>query len=261
MRLLLSALLLSAVTFSAQAEPQPAKVDSATIVKAGVMKFGDTPEVINDGKISTGQRTTAQDVQVTDETTTIPLSLNRVFGLEFKLAGTPADGRARLRVVWRYPNDGIKSPGGKSKYSDAYEDTFNIGSTEALYWYLGASYTLVPGRWTVELWDGERRLLSADFNLGKPSAGDGVSVESKKPDDSTPANVEAPDAAETSPGTDAGNAARTPQPTTTPAPSAPADIKPAAPAATPAPDAGNDAGNAAGASTTPSEPAAPAPQP
>jgi hypothetical protein len=102
-------------------------------------------------------------------TTTIPAREDTVFGAEFAIFGSPRGTVVPLRVVWRYPQPGIIDPRTSiAKFVDEYMDDVELGSNRTWYWKLGGRETLVPGVWTFELWQGNRKLVSQEFTLVRP---------------------------------------------------------------------------------------------
>jgi Domain of unknown function (DUF3859) len=167
MRVLL-ALLLATVGWSA-AQAQSGRIDRIDALKPGIFVFGDTPKSIQDRSISTGQRTEAKEIRNVEVTTLIPARKDTVFGVEGMVVGSPNGASVPVRVVWRYPEPGLTNPDtGITKYLDDYTERRTIGQSVTYYWNLGSEWTLVPGVWTLELYQGERLLLTQRFTLVRP---------------------------------------------------------------------------------------------
>ena len=172
MRAILVALLLIGGLMPVRAE---GVVNRAVITGAGLFKLG-TMKTISDPSISTGQRTQAAGVEndqhsVSDgptlvrRTTTITAGPDVVFGINVRLIGEPAGATAPIRVVWRYPQPGLRNPNGTVKFTDEYEETRGVDEKTTYYWALGPEWTLVPGEWTIELWSGGKMLVKQAFQL------------------------------------------------------------------------------------------------
>jgi len=123
-------------------------------------------KTINDSSISTGQRTQAI-ATLTKSANRIELAENTVFGFFFVLDGQPRNASVKVRVIWRYPDPGIKA-GDKMKFSDEYETQLQLSHKQWLYWNTGDIWNEVPtGIWTCELWYGERRITRQDFEVAR----------------------------------------------------------------------------------------------
>jgi hypothetical protein len=162
------ALLLATVGWSV-AQAQSARIDRIDGQKPGIFVFDSTPKSIQDQNISTGQRTEAKEVRNVEITTLIPARKDTVFGIEGMVVGSPNGASVPVRVVWRYPEPGLTNPAtGITKYVDDYTERRTIGQSVTYYWNLGSEWTLVPGVWVLELYQGDRRLLTQKFTLVQP---------------------------------------------------------------------------------------------
>lgn len=138
-------------------------IDGIKGIERGYMEITES-KTINDSSISTGQRTEAT-ATLTKSANRIELAENVVFGFFFVLDGQPSNASAKMRVIWRYPDPGIKS-GDKMKFSDEYDADILLNDKQWLYWNAGDIWRDVPtGIWTCELWYGERRITRQDFEV------------------------------------------------------------------------------------------------
>jgi hypothetical protein len=165
MRAILTCLIL--VLSAPTAVAQSARISGIDVVGFGLMN----PEKLvikKDESISTGQILTAK-ATLSKSTSTIPAKLGTSFGIVADINGEQDGRETVVTVVWIYPEPGIKNPeGGAAKRRDQYDDQRRIGETGAkFYWALNAEYVLVPGKWTVELWQSDRKLASKTFTLIK----------------------------------------------------------------------------------------------
>ncbi len=102
------------------------------------------------------------------ETTTnvIPLCLGTGFGMRFRIVGAPAGALADIVAIWRFPPPGLAVPG--STYpavSDEYTYRDTVGSEAYQTYTFDHRWELVPGTWTLEIWNKDRRLASHDFTV------------------------------------------------------------------------------------------------
>ena len=163
MRLLLPGLLLACGLSWAQAQG----VTGVEVTGAGLMELREV-QTHDDAQISTGHRYGATSATVVERTTVIKLKKGIVIGLTAIIRGSPKGQRIPLRVVWRYPQPGMRNPDtGVAKLDDQFETREKLGDETFFYWQLGAEWALVPGEWTFELWDGNRMLAQQSFTLVK----------------------------------------------------------------------------------------------
>ena len=165
MRIVLAFLLMMCGFTAAHAQ---VKVDGADVVERGLYKI-EKVEAIKDAAISAGQRTEAEEVKLVESAWRIQAKKDIVIGLKVKLSGRPHGRIVPLRVVWRYPEPGLRNPNtGTTMFRDEYVDSKSrIGGTRIFYWSMSEEWTLVPGTWTFELWHNDRLLVKQDFALSK----------------------------------------------------------------------------------------------
>ncbi len=149
------------------AQAQTPRIDRLDGVKPGVVSLGEVKKVTDDN-ISTGERFEGGAPKSVSVTKNISIKLGTVFGVQVHIIGKPAGANVPIRIIWRYPEPGLKSPTtGTTKFSDEYTDSRRIGASPIFYWKLGEEWVLVPGIWTLELWQGDRKLLAQEFVLTK----------------------------------------------------------------------------------------------
>ena len=149
------------------------RIESAKITGYGIFGAGESKSE-TDPSISTGQRVNHDGTKLVKHTSTIALHEGEnklIFGAEVALKGSPRGYAPRIRVVWLYPRPGLANPNtGKVSLRDEYEVTdWKVGNTYNFYWTLDASApgVWVPGRWTLQLWQGDRLLAEQAFELVK----------------------------------------------------------------------------------------------
>lgn len=98
--------------------------------------------------------------------TKIEASRGVVIGAELTVIGAPRHAKVPIKVVWRYPEPGLTNPESKATTtSDEYTDTQTIGEKFPIFWGLTQDWHLVPGIWTLEVWHGERKLVTQPFQI------------------------------------------------------------------------------------------------
>ena len=161
MRFLLTALFIAAGFGIAQAKT---RIDGAQVIERGYYELGKT-KTISDSSISTGQRTEAT-ATLKQSAARIEVENGTVLGFSFIVKGQPREGNVTMRVIWRYPDPGMKNPAtGKTKYTDEYDTPVAMNSKQTFYWSVGDPWQQVPGIWTCEIWHGQRRVVRQDFEV------------------------------------------------------------------------------------------------
>lgn len=113
--------------------------------------------------------TDVTNVHLAKKTHTIPLSKGVDFGFQYEAVGSPLGEKATLHFVVIYPPPGISKPGSSSPIPrDEYDQKVRIGVKGSYDGYeLANDWELVPGDWTLEIWNGPTRLASETFTLVK----------------------------------------------------------------------------------------------
>lgn len=123
---------------------------------------------ISDSSISTGNRSVSAGIENSEITTLITARTGTVFGAEFAAVGAPQGARVPVKIVWRYPQPGLKNPNGAAaRLVDEYMGVLEIGRTSHFYWEIAQAWQIVPGVWTIEIWYADRKLASQNFTVVK----------------------------------------------------------------------------------------------
>lgn len=159
----------AAMLFAAQpALAQPVTVERVETTRPGVYEI-EVAKPIPDARVATGTRVEARAYKNVKVGTQIDLKLGIIIGVELTVIGSPRRGKVPLRVVWHYPEPGLTNPDTKTaKKSDEYTDTQLIGDKFPIFWGLTQDWHLVPGTWTLEVWQGDRKLATQTFELKRP---------------------------------------------------------------------------------------------
>ena len=89
------------------------------------------------------------------------------FGARFRSSGEPRGARATLRSVWKIPEPGIHNPTNNNTFRQSVVDfTTAIGSVHWRGYGFDQPWEVVPGTWTIEIWQGDRKLLEHSFTIG-----------------------------------------------------------------------------------------------
>ena len=146
---------------------QSLKIERIEVARPGTYEI-EVGKPIPDPGVATGNRVEARAYKSLKVGGRIEAKLGTVIGAELTIVGAPRRGKVPLKVVWRYPAPGLTNPESKAnKSSDEYTDTQLIGEKFPIFWGLTQDWHLVPGTWTLEIFHGERRLVSQPFELVK----------------------------------------------------------------------------------------------
>jgi hypothetical protein len=143
-------------------------VERIDVTRPGVYEI-EVAKPIADARVATGVRVEARAYKNTKIGTRIDAKLGTVIGAELTLVGSPRRGKVPLKVVWRYPEPGLTNPETKvTKKSDEYTDVQLIGDKFPVFWGLTQDWHLVPGTWTLEVWQGDHKLVTQTFDIVRP---------------------------------------------------------------------------------------------
>ena len=99
-------------------------------------------------------------------TDTIPTCLGTRFGILYRLVGAPVGAALNIVAVNKFPAPGLAMPGVAAPIrEDRYRDIGRIGGEGLSSYQFDNQWEMVPGIWAIELWSGDRKLASRDFNV------------------------------------------------------------------------------------------------
>ena len=150
------------------ARAQDMQVDRLEVVESG---FYDTAKTTVTGA-APAAGAVAGSVQEVREVTLLaesPATTARVgigFGVRSRSYGARDGERAMLRAVWKIPPPGIVNPSNGSTFHESVADfTTRIGTSHMRGYSFDEAWEVVPGTWTVEIWQGDRKLLEKSFEI------------------------------------------------------------------------------------------------
>ncbi len=101
-------------------------------------------------------------------TRTVPMQLGVHFGFHYTVVGAPAGAMAPLRMVTYFPPPGLRNPKAPQPIlRHEYTRNTAIGLSQFHDYSFDDPWELVPGTWTMEIWYGDRKLLSQSFTVVK----------------------------------------------------------------------------------------------
>ena len=156
-----------AAAWVADARAQDMRVDRLELLEAG---FYDVAKATVAGTTPAAGTVTGA-VQELRNVTLSPATTARVgvgFGVRFRSFGARDGERAMLRSVWKIPAPGIVNPNdGKTYLESAADFPTTIGSNHLRGYAFEQPWEIVPGAWTLEIWQGDRKLLEKSFEIKK----------------------------------------------------------------------------------------------
>jgi uncharacterized protein DUF3859 len=104
------------------------------------------------------------DIRHVSTTWTIPARHEVEFGLKYRVTGAPG-GKLTLKRLWLLPGSGFLPPGKEPIKQLVRFDTVSTGGIVLASYGFDDPWELVPGPWTLEIWDDDKKLFSQTFNV------------------------------------------------------------------------------------------------
>jgi Domain of unknown function (DUF3859) len=156
------------VMSAAPARAQDMRVDRLEIVEAGFYDH-KAATVTSTSRVGGTVAGTVDELAEVKIMTQPPAQTARVgigFGVRFRSFGERNGERAILRSVWKIPAPGIVNPTTQTAYRDSTaEFTTRIGTSHWRGYAFNEAWEVVPGTWTLEIWQGDRKLLEKSFEI------------------------------------------------------------------------------------------------
>jgi hypothetical protein len=151
-----------------QARAEDPRVDRIEIVAAGFYDATSTKIVGATAAPAAAASKTNQlgDVVLMSDPPATTARAGIGFGVRFRTSGEPRGARATLRSVWKIPPPGIHNPNNDNTYRQSVVDfTTVIGGVHWRGYGFDEPWEVVPGEWTLEIWQGDRKLLEKSFAI------------------------------------------------------------------------------------------------
>jgi len=149
---------------------QPPSVEGIDITNRGIYEI-EVKKKIDDENLVGSYRDIVTNIRRIKTTTNIPARLCISFGLEYIIVGAPSGVEIPIKMVTRFPKQGLYNP--DTKLTVHWNETVvnrTIGKAHFRSYTLDKEWEVVPGVWTFELWYQGRRLVEQMFNLVEPCA-------------------------------------------------------------------------------------------
>jgi hypothetical protein len=150
------------------AEAEDARVDRLEFVESGFYDAGTVTVVGATLSPGAASRKTLDlgDVHLIPDPPATGAHVGLGFGVRFRTLGGPSGARVVLRSVWRIPAPGIHNPSNGNAFRESVADfTAVIGDPHMRGYQFDAPWEVVPGTWTIEIWQGDRKLLEKSLAI------------------------------------------------------------------------------------------------
>jgi Domain of unknown function (DUF3859) len=143
-----------------------------TIKRVEIVEFGiysvKVEKSVSAVGAASGYRNELSNERLVTATDTMPARLGVNFGFRYQIIGNNG-ATVTLKKVTLIPQPGIQNPKtGDTKIRGEISFERVVGGKYYTGFGFDDSWEVVPGIWTIELWDGDRKLASQSFNLVKP---------------------------------------------------------------------------------------------
>lgn len=157
-------------------------VQSIEITEYGIYKTDTESSTAAPGTAS-GKIEEVSNIKLLEATTTVPAKVGVEFGFRYKIVGQPnaatnaqtgatiagqASGVVNLKNVTHIPAPGIRNPQTKNvTLTSVFSQDHRVGEELYRLYRFTDPWEVVPGLWTLEIWDGDRKLASQAFLVKK----------------------------------------------------------------------------------------------
>ena len=145
-----------------------ARVDRLELVEAG---FYDNTKVKVTGSAAAsnaamGRVDELEEIKLLPEPPAVSARVGIGFGIRFRSFGDKNGTQAPLRSVWKIPEPGIHNPNNGNTYRQSVSEfTTTLGGTHWRGYGFDEPWEVVPGTWTIEIWQGDRKLIETSFTI------------------------------------------------------------------------------------------------
>jgi uncharacterized protein DUF3859 len=111
----------------------------------------------------------AERIELKEATRTVVARIGTEFGFRYRVTGKPSGAPVLLTIVTRFPAPGVLAPTGSVPFVEDVDTAIAALNTPSfITWPFERRSDLVPGIWTVEIWQGAKKLGEQKFNVILP---------------------------------------------------------------------------------------------
>ena len=147
---------------------QAQQVQHIEITDVGIYKAENTGGTVAAPATPMGKTNLVTDIVLVERTTTVPAALGTSFGFRYTIIGEPDGADVNLKFINHYPAPGLNNPASGNTYmSGEYPLQRKLGAKHWKGYTFESDWELVPGTWTFEIWQGDRRMAEQSFTVVK----------------------------------------------------------------------------------------------
>jgi hypothetical protein len=142
-----------------------ADVQSISIGRYGI--YQAEPRKDGEVKVAVSYKTISENIVFVLQTDKIAATVGTRFGFEYVIQGSPAGDKVDIRVKYLHPAMTNPVSGKKYESQDIVTAQRTIGSPELIGYVFDEAWEIVPGEWTIQLFDGDKKLAEKTFQVMK----------------------------------------------------------------------------------------------
>jgi hypothetical protein len=140
-----------------------ANISKIKIVEHGVFEAQKTKD--QEAKdTSIGYIDIIDNIRLVKETDTIAAAVGTQFGIRYIVEGEPDGAQIKILVKVLHPRT-VNPKNNKEVTLDQWSSYPTIGKTKYSGWGFDHGWELVPGKWIIQLWYGDRKLAEQAFTI------------------------------------------------------------------------------------------------
>jgi len=152
--------------FASVAKAQQPRIERLEIIGAGFLTYEQAGERTDAPEAVGGKVIRPRNMQFLSDMPAVTARTGTSFGVRFMVLGEPRGEDVALRSVWKIPSPGFTDPkSGKSYKESSSEFTTQIGTAYLSGYGFNEQWEIVSGTWTLQIWQGNRKLLEHDFAI------------------------------------------------------------------------------------------------
>jgi hypothetical protein len=158
---------LIAATLSAAAQAQ--QVQRIEIRDVGIYDVENRGTVDAPGVPIVHHRNISGETKLVRRSNIVPATIGTHFGFRYSIVGNPNGAAVNLRMVGQYPSGGAHDQTtGQTLKGWEFVSPAILGAESYYDYALEQDWELIPGNWTLEIWQGNRKLAEQSFTVVKP---------------------------------------------------------------------------------------------
>ena len=145
---------------------QAPRVDRIEVIEAGFYTAQNTGKTRDAPGSALGHDSTITNIKFLKHAPQDSARVGVRFGVRFRTFGHPQNAKVVLRSVWKIPAPGIKNPKNNNVYRQStVKFTTHIGTAHLRGYSFEEPWEVVRGVWTLQIWQGERKLLERSITI------------------------------------------------------------------------------------------------